>query len=120
MQKGFAHGIGSYSSRSDIKMNMDRLQAEDQCCGAEHFMDWIEADWVAPGFNPMSDPNMDFREKSIFWPWSLLPPVALGPQSDEFNYEQRNVKYEPSQPIHSLDQNVDFRGAADFVETSTL
>ena len=72
---------------------MDRLQAQDQCCGADNFMDWIESDWVAPQFNPLSDPNMDFRAKSLYWPWSLLPPYRLDVSESR---EEIASNYEPA------------------------
>ena len=106
LQKGFVQGIALYSTRSEVKANMDRLQVQDQCCGAESFMDWVEADWVPPGFNPLSQPNLDHLEKLRFWPWSVRPPTLKPP--NEFSYEQPTTAYDSNQPQNLNRNNDDF------------
>lgn len=36
----------------DIKQKLDKLQLEYQCCGSEHFHDWMLTDWTPEIYNP--------------------------------------------------------------------
>lgn len=57
--------ILNYKNNAKLKMAMDRIQFEHQCCGYENFSDWFTAPWIKDDFfNKVIDPKYINKAKS--------------------------------------------------------
>ncbi|CAG7720217.1 unnamed protein product [Allacma fusca] len=104
-EKGFIKAIKKYGENPNLRLRIDQLQLEDQCCGAENFSDWLNEDWVSPRFNPLFNPSVTPEQKSLYYPWQgsplsepVMEPLELGripaPSLPE-QYETPHGQYQP-------------------------
>ena len=110
-----------YSKVPRIKENMDRLQSEDECCGAENYLDWLENDWVPPQFNPLLNDKTPAYEKSIYYPWTITRKVGVSDRKNDQQMDPQNYEglAEERENLNDNNDNYQVREMEVEMETTT-